>query len=124
VKYATNLNTFADLVDRLAIEINKVSVYENLKREEHAKDTPNWKAIVDWDIASRDANENRSYLKNAINYMLTEIVSTGNYETLTEARTFRASDRSIEDLLDDISLSAAEHVRMALSEKLKEKLKC
>ncbi len=94
-----NLNTFADLIDRLIVEIAKLSYFENKKREEHAKDIPDRYEIARWDNLSRDACEYRSLLKNEINQMLMTIVETGEYETLKEIRTFSSPDKTIADIL-------------------------
>ena len=97
--YITNLQTFADLLDRLAIEVNKISFFENKKREEHAKESPDLAVIAHWDNLSRDGNEYRSRFKNEINSMLTEIKRTGSYETMKELRTFRGPPRSVGEIL-------------------------
>jgi len=94
-----NLNTFADLIDRLVVEINKLAFFENKKREAHKSGSPDPKEIAYWDNKSRDACEYRSMLKNAINEMLTKICETGEYKTLKELRTFAPPDKSIENIL-------------------------
>ncbi len=94
-----NLNTFADLIDRLVVEINKLAFFENKKREEHAKDSPDQYLIAYWDNLSRDACEYRSMLKNEINRVLTMICDTGEYKTLKELRTFRSPDKDVGEIL-------------------------
>ena len=94
-----NLNTFADVVDRLVVEINKLSFFENRKREEHAKDEPDTELIAHWDNLSRDCCEYRSMLKNEINRLLAEIAKTGEYKTLKELRTFRKPTHQVSELL-------------------------
>ena len=94
-----NLNTLADVIDRLIVEVNKLSFFENKKREEHAKDEPDYTMIAHWDNLSRDCCEYRSMLKNEINRLTSEIVETGEYKTLREMRTFRKPGRSIEEIL-------------------------
>lgn len=96
-----NLNTFADVIDRLIVEVNKLSFFENKKREEHAKDKPDDALIAHWDNLSRDCCEYRSMLKNEINKLTSEIVETGKYQTLREMRTFRKPGRGIEEILAD-----------------------
>ena len=98
-----NLNTFADVVDRLIVEVNKLSYFENQKREEQGKDEFHRDAekIAHWDNLSRDCCEYRSMLKNEINRLLAEIVETGEYKTLKEMRTFRKPKRTVADLLAD-----------------------
>ena len=94
-----NLNTLADVIDRLIVEVNKLSFFENKKREEHAKDSPDDSMIAHWDNLSRDCCEYRSMLKNEINRLTSEIVETGEYRTLREMRTFRKPGRSVEEIL-------------------------
>ena len=94
-----NLNTFADLIDRLIVEVNKLSYFENKKREEHAKKWPDALAVAHWDNLSRDACEYRSLLKNEINNMLTAVCDSGEYETLKEIRTFRPGENTVADIL-------------------------
>ena len=96
-----NLNTLADVIDRLIVEVNKLSFFENKKREEHAKDNPDAKMVAHWDNLSRDCCEYRSMLKNEINRLTSEIVETGEYRTLREMRTFRQPKRSVEEILAD-----------------------
>ena len=110
-----NLNTLADVIDRLIVEVNKLSFFENKKREEHAKEKPDAELIAHWDNLSRDCCEYRSMLKNEINRLLVEIVETGCYETLKELRTFRKPDRSVADIL-------AERCEWAGSKEFKEEL--
>ena len=98
--YIPNLNTFADLIDRLIVEVNKLSYFENKKREEQAKTKgKNVAMIAHWDNLSRDACEYRSMLKNEINKMLEKVCESGEYETLNELRTFRPPDNTIANIL-------------------------
>ncbi len=96
-----NLNTLADVIDRLIVEVNKLSFFENKKREEHAKDESDAEKVAHWDNLSRDCCEYRSMLKNEINRMTSEIVETGEYRTLREMRTFRKPGRSVAEILAD-----------------------
>lgn len=96
-----NLNTFADLIDRLIVEVNKLAYFENKKREAHKAGNPDPEQIAYWDNKSRDACEYRSMLKNAINEMLGEVCASGEYKTLAELRTFAPPDKSIADILAD-----------------------
>jgi hypothetical protein len=84
-----NVNTLADLIDRLIVEVNKLSWFENKKREEHAKSNPDSELIAKWDNLSRDCCELRSILKSEINRCMQEIVETQAYHPIKEARTFR-----------------------------------
>jgi len=87
-KKIPNLDTFSALLDRLIIEVGKVAFMENAKRAEQAKENPDAKKIQEMDNASREANECRAALKGRIDDMLKELVESGKYETLSEARTF------------------------------------
>ncbi len=102
-----NLNTLADVIDRLIVEVNKLSFFENKKREEHTKDNPDAEMIAHWDNLSRDCCEYRSMLKNEINRLTSEIVETGKYRTLREMRTFRSPKRSVEEILAERSWRVA-----------------
>ena len=118
-----NLNTLADVIDRLIVEVNKLSTFENRKREEHAKDEPDAELIAHWDNMSRDCCEYRSMLKNEINRLLAEIVETGEYKTLNELRTFRRPENSVADLIADrCEYAAGEEFRKALVVALEEEL--
>jgi len=97
--YIPNLNTFADLIDRLIVEVNKLAYFENKKREEHAKERPDRDLIAKWDNLSRDACEYRSMLKNEINQTLTDIMTSRKYTTLRELRTFKKPKKDIGELL-------------------------
>lgn len=94
-----NVDTFADLIDRLVVEVNKLSWFENQKRLEHGKPSPDASLIAKWDNLSRDCCEFRSLLKSRINEVLSEIVASGEYRTLREARTFRPPAGKLADLL-------------------------
>ena len=120
-----NVNTLADLIDRLIVEVNKLSWFENRKREEHAKDNSNPSIIAKWDNLSRDCCELRSILKNEINKCLSEIVELGEYSTIKEPRTFRPPAGKIEDILADMCLESARSIhngklKLALSELFEE----
>lgn len=87
-KKVPNLDTFSSLIDRLIIEVGKVSIMENKKREEQQKANPNVELIAQWDNASREANECRAALKARIDQQFKEVVECGSYNYLGEARTF------------------------------------
>jgi hypothetical protein len=103
----TNLNTFADLIDRLIVEVNKLAFFENKKREEHAKNNSDNDMVAHWDNLSRDCCEYRSMLKNEINKLFAEVVNTGKYEYLKEVRTFRGPPREVGDILADMCYARA-----------------
>jgi len=113
-----NVDTFGDLVDRLIVEVNKISVLERRKRDEHEKPHPDIALIASCDNASRDANEFRSILKNKINECLSEIVASGEYKVLREVRTFRPPTTRLADLLADACRSYADTFANAIAEEL------
>lgn len=117
-----NLNTFADLIDRLIVEVNKLAYFENKKREAHkdAEDDPgsfDRSLIAFWDNKSRDACEYRSMLKNAINEQLTKVCESGEYKTLKELRTFAPPGKNVEDLLAAKCLLAPNFVKQMISDR-------
>lgn len=105
-----NVNTLADLIDRLIVEVNKLSFFENKKREAHAADNPDAEQIAKWDNLSRDCCELRSILKNQINECLRDIVETGEYTTIKEPRTFRPPAQKVEDILAEMCMDGARSV--------------
>lgn len=109
-----NVDTLADLIDRLIVEVNKLSYFENRKREEHGKPAPDAAAIAKWDNLSRDCCEYRSLLKSRINECLGEIVSSGEYQTMREVRTFRPPAGKLADLLAGRCADVSEQIARAL----------
>jgi hypothetical protein len=110
-----NVNTIADLVDRLIVEVHKLAYFENQKRNEHAKETPDGDRIVEWDNKSRDCCELRSILKRDLNTAIEEFVCTMAYTPRAEARTFRAPQvvegkNTIADIVDRMAYSNAVNV--------------
>lgn len=94
-----NVDTLADLIDRLIVEVNKLAYFENRKRDEHGKPEPDAVLIAHWDNLSRDCCEYRSLLKSRINEVLGEVVASGEYRVLREVRTFRPPAGRLADLL-------------------------
>lgn len=113
-----NFNTFADLIDRLAVTTNKLAFFENKKREESLKENPDAQLIVNYDRLSRNECEFRNMLKRAIDDLLSEIVSTGHYKTLKDNRTFAAPSKSVSDLIEDICYIQARSVKEELTQRL------
>lgn len=109
-----NVDTLADLIDRLIVEVNKLAYFENRKREEHGKPEPDAAAIAHWDNLSRDCCEYRSMLKSRINETLAEIVATGQYQTLRELRTFRPPSGRLADLLAERCRQVSDKIRDAV----------
>jgi hypothetical protein len=123
MKLIPNLNTLADVIDRLIVEVNKLSYFENMKRQEHGKANPDPEMIAHWDNLSRDCCEYRSMLKNEINRIFKEVVRTGEYDTLEELRTFRSPSRSVADIVCDRCYKMGDAVFSGeLAEALKEEL--
>jgi len=118
-----NYNTLADVVDRLIVEVNKLSFYENKKREEQAKANKDTEAIAYWDNLSRDCCEFRNMLKVELNRILSEIVRTGEYNTLKDARTFSAPKRSVEDIVVEMCERGPDRAKKDLAEAFENQLK-
>lgn len=113
-----NVDTLADLIDRLIVEVNKLSYFENRKREEHGKPAPDAAMIARWDNLSRDCCEYRSLLKSRINEVLGEIVASGEYRTMRELRTFRPPAGKLADLLAKRCLEVSESIASELEAEL------
>lgn len=101
MKLIPNFNTLADAIDRLIVTVNKLAHFENKKREESLKLTPDAELIAHWDRLSRNECEYRNLLKREIDNIFTEIVRTGKYEVLPDNRTFAAPPRSVGEILDE-----------------------
>ncbi|SRR5258706_3688086 len=114
MEYVPNLNTWADLVDRLIVCVNKLSFWENKKRESQreldrliARNTDP-QAIDDmllsiamWDDKSRNECEVRNILKREIDRVLGEVVAKGEYKTLPDNRTFSTPPKTVAEILAD-----------------------
>ena len=119
-----NVDTFACLADRLAVEIHKVGILENRKRDEQAKENPDDRLVRIWDNASREACELRSKIKVRINELLTEIVESGSYNTAKEVRTFSPPKKSVADILEEMYTNTANSsLRGELAATIEEELK-
>ncbi len=118
-----NYNTLADVIDRLIIECNKISFFENKKREEQAKPKKDTAAIAHWDNLSRDCCEFRNMLKVELNRILSEIVNTGSYETLKDTRTFAAPKKSVEDIVVEMCERGPDRAKKELAEALENTLR-
>src|SRR5271166_4726140 len=118
-----NIDTMADLIDRLIVEVHKLAYFENAKRQEQAMPFPDADKIAKYDNASRDCCELRSLIKSEINSLLSEIVRTNQYEVMREVRTFRPAGKTIADILADMCYeSANKSQRGDLADALQEKL--
>lgn len=118
-KYIPNFNTFADACDRLAVTVAKLSYFENEKRKESMRSSPDHKMITYWDRLSRNECEYRNLLKGEINRILSEIVITGEYEVLEDNRTFLPPPKSVSELLEEMYSKADEKARAELAEALR-----
>jgi len=117
--YIPNYNTFADIVDRLAVTTNKLAFFENKKREESMKESPNAELIAYYDRLSRNECEYRNLLKRALDDTLSDIIKSGVYTTLKDNRTFSAPIKSVSDLIEEICFIQANNVKEELIERLK-----
>lgn len=95
-----NVNSISCLIDRLAIECARVSYFENAKRQEHAKPTPDNNLIAKYDNLSRESCELRSAIKNELDSLFQELIAAGNYFYHKEPRTF-SSPKGLIDLIDE-----------------------
>lgn len=111
-KRVPNVDTLADLIDRLIVEVHKLAWFENKKREEHAKENPDVELIAQWDNSSRDCCELRSILKREINNCVKEFVRTLSYYVAPETRTFRPpvveDDNTVADEISKLCEESAE----------------
>lgn len=117
--YTPNLNTVADLVDRLIIDIHKLAWFENEKRRLNKEGNPDPEIIQRLDHASRDCCEIRSALKNELNKTFAEIVNAREYRPLPEARTFAAAEKAadaVAKLCYDRAVSSFTELAPALKE--------
>ena len=104
-----SIDTIADLFERQIIIINRCSWYEQEKREESAKATPDLKRIAALDKMSRDCNEYRSALRNRINDLFYDIANGEGYYAVRENRTFSPPTARFVDM---IAVQAEEVSRM------------
>lgn len=96
-----NLDTLADYIDRLIVEVNKLAFFENRKRQLQLDPGLNAEEIVRVDNLSRDCCELRSMLKNRINELFESILRGEEYLALREVRTFRPPAARLADALAD-----------------------
>ena len=112
-----NFNTFADLIDRLIVSVNKLAAFENMKREANIEgymDEYDSAKVAHWDRASRNECEIRNLLKRAIDEKLAELITNEEYRVLPDFRTFRQSEKTVADILaeqcDEIGQSTRERI--------------
>jgi len=127
MEYVPNLNTWADLVDRLIVCVNKLAWFENKKREAQreldaeilsGEDPTSFDQLLDdianWDNKSRNECEIRNILKREIDRVLGVVVASGEYTTLPDNRTFSAPNVTVADIL----ASQCEEIGKSTFEKL------
>lgn len=122
-KLIPNYNTLADVIDRLVVEVNKLSFYENKKREEQAKPDKDTERIAYWDNLSRDCCEFRNMLKVELNRIMEEIQKTGDYSTLRDARTFAAPKKSVADLVVEMCEKGPQRAKEELAAAFEDELR-
>lgn len=113
-KLIPNFNTFADIVDRLAVTVNKLAFFENEKRQESMKPDKDTRLIAYYDILSRNECEYRNLLKRALDDLLSEIVETKSYVTLPDYRTFSPPGKSVADLVEEVCSEAPARAKTEL----------
>lgn len=118
-----NYNTLADVIDRLIVEVNKLSWFENKKREEQVKPDKDPEKIAYWDNLSRDCCEFRNMLKVELNRILTEIVEKGEYETLKDVRTFAPPKKSVANLIEEMCKEGPDRAKQELAEAFRNELR-
>lgn len=106
-EYIPNLNTVADLLDRLVVDVHKLAYWENFKRQEQAKENPDTELIAKADNLSRDCCEIRSVLKNELNRVLSVIVNSKAYYPVKEVRTFTPAAETVANILADVTFESA-----------------
>ncbi len=105
--YIPNLNTVGDVVDRLVVDVHKLAYWENMKRQEQAKENPDAELIAKADNLSRDCCEIRSVLKTELNTVLSTIVNSKAYYPVKEIRTFSPAAETVADIIADVSFESA-----------------
>ena len=90
------VDTFGDLCERLMIIINRMAWLEQQKRDLYGSEP---EVIAKLDLASRDACEGRSAIKNRINQVCEEL-ARGQYQSIQESRSFRPPDDRFADVLE------------------------
>lgn len=118
----TGVNTLSDLIDRLIVEVNRLSYFEQAKRKEQLSDKPDPNLIMKLDHLSRTSCELRSMLKIEINECLKEIVETGKYSPLKEPRSFTPPKITVADILEEMCKQRSE-LNFQLSKCLEDTLK-
>ena len=128
--HVPNYNTFADLIDRLIVCVNKLAAFESMKRVAQgeldslillsdcdSRDRSQKLAIIiaHWDNASRNECEIRNLLKRAIDEKLAEIITNEEYRVLPDFRTFRQSEKTVADILAEQCDTIGESTRVKIA---------
>lgn len=98
------VDSAADLIERLAIVLNRMAHLEQQKRDGGLAPDQ----VVRIDSASRDCCEARSEIKNRINACFEEI-ARGEYKSIRESRSFRPPDERFSEVLDRHCAEIAHH---------------
>lgn len=77
------------VIDRLSIINVKMSILEQEKRIERENEKPNLEELDKMQRKIDTLNQERAFIKNAIDKKLSEIVNKGAYYPLLEERTYR-----------------------------------
>ena len=81
--------SFGELIEQVIISNIRLTWFEHAKQKEHAKKSPDFEKIAEWDRASRAVNERRAEGRQAIDDMLAEVIQDGAYVPDREYRNFR-----------------------------------
>lgn len=81
--------TFAECVEQLIIANIKLTIFDHLKNEELKKDSPCLENIAKWEKGSRSMNERRAEARSAVDEIFFEAITSGEYDYLKDARTFK-----------------------------------
>jgi len=95
------IDAAADLIDRLIVETNKLAWLEEKKRIIQGQTNRDPELIAQLDDKSRNCCEFRTQIKNRINELFSEIVSSQEYKALSQVRTFRQPTQRLSELLAD-----------------------
>ena len=99
-----NIDTLADLIDRLAVTVHLLAYFENEKRElQGGRDLLSYDTLIaEMDNKSRDCCELRSAIKQRIDEVFRAVVNSGEYKTLSQPRSFRPAGQRASDLIEAV----------------------
>ncbi len=97
--YVQNVNSFSHLLDRLCIENIKLADFvRRLELEQRKGDLCDPEVVNRLYRSTRLSNEARSYVKNQIDQLLSDVMKSGEYNTLEEMRTALLPNDKSEDV--------------------------